>query len=128
MAGKLMTSFFQNPLEAGAFVLQTPLKGAGADMQRIGDVLDRGRRPVSFCCIAPRTRSTKFSSPFSCFSSSSNCGASMRQKLGIAGNERALGIGGAKHDRIARGSADHGTAKVALNGLHMRAGLHELHA
>ena len=50
------------------------------------------------------------------------------QKLGIAGDERALSVSGEKHDRVARGSADHGAAEVTLNGLHVRARLHELNA
>lgn len=51
-----------------------------------------------------------------------------RQKLGIAGNERSRGVGRAKYDRILWRSADHRTAEVALDGLHVRARLNELDA
>jgi hypothetical protein len=50
------------------------------------------------------------------------------KKLGIARDERALSVGWTKHHGVASASADYGTAKVTLNGFHVRARLHELHA
>ena len=68
----------------------------------------------------------KFSSAFSCFQFFFKLRCEQAQKLGIAGNELALSISGAKHNCVARVPTKDGTAEVALHRLYVRAGLHEL--
>jgi hypothetical protein len=58
-------------------------------------------------------------SPFSCFSSSSNCGASLARSSELRLTNSLRG-GGAKPDRIAGAWAAHETAKVALNAFSLR--------
>src|SRR5271157_5097386 len=48
------------------------------------------------------------------------------QKFSIASHEFALGVGGTKHNCVARTTTKDGATKVALHRFHVRAGLHEL--
>ena len=48
--------------------------------------------------------------------------------LGVADNERSMSGGGAKHDRVTRGSANHTATKVAFNGFYVPPWLCEFYA
>src|SRR5271157_2508950 len=48
------------------------------------------------------------------------------QEFSIASHEFALGVGGAKHNCVARAPTKDGATEVALHRFHVRAGLHEL--
>ena len=51
-----------------------------------------------------------------------------RLELGFASDERPLGVGCAKDDRVVQGTAYNGTTEVALNDFQMSARLRELDA
>ena len=97
-------------------------------MQRVGDVIDGGAPAGEFLLYGHADALDKILVAVLLLQLFLKLRRKHRQKFGIAGNERALGVGGAKYDGVARGSANDGTTKMTLNGLDVRARLHELHA
>src|SRR5260370_11066608 len=115
-------------MEAGSFVLQTPLQSTGADMQRIGDILDVGTPAGEFLLYRYADTLDEVLVALLLFQLFLKLWRKHSQELGIAGDERPLGVGCTKHDGVAMCSRDHSAAEVALNGLYVRPGLRELHA
>ena len=123
-----MSGIFQHTLKAGPQVLQSPLQGTGTDMQRISDILDSGAPPSELLLYRNPDAFEEVLVSVLLLQFFLKLRRKHSQKLSIAGNERPLRVGGAKHDRVSGSSTDHATSQVPLNGFQVRPGLHELHA
>ena len=93
MASKLVTSFFQHALKAGTFILQTPLQRTGTYVQRIGDVFNGRTLARELLLYGYADAFEEILVTILLLQFFFELWRKHSQKFGIAGNERALGVG-----------------------------------
>src|ERR1700722_1817240 len=102
MPGKLMTSLFQNLLEAVSSILQAALQRSGADAKLAGDLLYFGATPRKPLLNGAPNALRKTLLPFMLLQLIVQPGSKHLQKLGIVSNESQIHIGCTEEDFVSR--------------------------
>src|SRR5437588_9561561 len=95
-------------------------------MQRTSDVVDRRTLAGELLLYCHPHSLEEILVPILLFQLFLKLRSEHSQEFGIARDERCLGVGHAKYDRIVRGPADHGATEVALNGFYLGPRLYKL--